>query len=102
MKLTKIFLAVAAFGAVTCLCLAQYTTSTRGLANNDRIASAATNTYYQTCEEFEQLPVSVSLKADTSSTAFVPIVARRSLDSTTYETTPFYVQWLRLAGTTAT
>lgn len=67
---------------------------------NNYVAAASTNTYSVACSEVENLPCEFTFKCTASSTDPLMIHGYRSLNSSTYETTPFYQQWVTPTGTT--
>lgn len=72
-----------------------------GASNSANYVTApGTNVYFVTCEEYEKIALASTVKGTDAGTSTVRFDAYRSLDSTTYETTPFFQQHVALNGTT--
>ena len=101
MKKTIAILA-AALGFAFCASAQNAGTLTIASGGTNQVAAGTTNsTTAFAVSEYDTVGVQVTLKANQAATSTVRVDGFRSIDSTTYETTPGVQYYLTLNGTTA-
>lgn len=100
MKLALKILAVI-FASALCVCADSPGVTVLVAGGTNNVAASATNTLTAfATSEFDNVGLQFSFKGTGAGTSNIQLLAYRSLDNTTYETTPFLNSLVALNGTT--